>query len=111
MVSLEPDRRPHLPLPSFWSVQFGVNIKSVGIPTFADEVVISQGSVEDRRFVATYGYNGRITAAVSFNNGKWLDYYRVLIETAAPFPPGPTPRPPAPVIRSSTMFLGFVSVR
>jgi hypothetical protein len=45
--------------------------------------------------VATYGYNGRITAAVSFNNAKWLDYYRVLIETAAPFPPGPTPDQPA----------------
>jgi 3-phenylpropionate/trans-cinnamate dioxygenase ferredoxin reductase subunit len=95
MVSAETDRWPYLSMPAFWSVQFGINIKSVGIPTFADEVVISQGSVEDRRFVATYGYNGRITAAVSFNNAKWLDYYRVLIETAAPFPPGPTPDQPA----------------
>ena len=31
MVSLEADRRPHLPLPAFWSGQFGVNIKCVGV--------------------------------------------------------------------------------
>jgi 3-phenylpropionate/trans-cinnamate dioxygenase ferredoxin reductase component len=96
MLSAQTDRWPHLSIPTFWSNQFGVNIKSVGVPTFADEVVISQGSVEGRRFVAVYGYNGRVTAAVSFNHAKWLDYYRRLIETAAPFPPpGPTPDQPA----------------
>ena len=35
MVSLEPDRRPHLLMPGFWSGQFGVNIKSVGVPPSA----------------------------------------------------------------------------
>ena len=75
MVSLEPDRRPHLPLPGFWSGQFGVNIKSVGVPPFADEIVFTQGSVEERRFAAAYGRRGRIVAAVTFNHGKWLEYY------------------------------------
>ncbi|MFK0252883.1 NAD(P)/FAD-dependent oxidoreductase [Streptomyces sp. NPDC090445] len=96
MVSGQAERWPHLSLPVFWSIQFGVNIKSVGVPTFADEVVVSQGSVSDRRFVAAYGYRGRVTAAVSFNNAKWLDHYRRLIENAAPFPPpNPTPDQPA----------------
>ncbi|MFF1281802.1 NAD(P)/FAD-dependent oxidoreductase [Streptomyces sp. NPDC058299] len=96
MVNAQADRWPHLSIPAFWSIQFGVNIKSVGVPTFADEVVIAQGSVADRRFVAAYGYQGRVTAAVSFNNAKWLDHYRHLIETAAPFPPPcPTPDQPA----------------
>ncbi|MFF5027599.1 NAD(P)/FAD-dependent oxidoreductase [Streptomyces collinus] len=95
MVSPQADRWPHLTLPVFWSIQFGVNIKSVGVPTFADEVVLAQGSVADHRFVAAYGYRGRVTAAVSFDNAKWLDHYRGLIETAAPFPPpGPTPDQP-----------------
>ncbi|MEW2254548.1 FAD/NAD(P)-binding oxidoreductase [Streptomyces sp. NPDC047869] len=95
MVSGQADRWPHLTLPVFWSIQFGVNIKSVGVPTFADEVVVAQGSVADRRFVAAYGYRGRVTAAVTFNNAKWIDHYRRLIETAAPFPPpGPTPDQP-----------------
>lgn len=87
MISTGPRRRPHLALPAFWSSQFGVNIKSVGVPTFADEVAIMQGSVPDHRFVAAYGYRGRVTAAVAFDEGKWLDFYRQLIETAAPFPP------------------------
>ncbi|MEV7202501.1 NAD(P)/FAD-dependent oxidoreductase [Streptomyces griseoluteus] len=96
MVSSQADRWPHLTLPVFWSIQFGVNIKSVGVPTFADEVAVTQGSVAEHRFVATYGYRGRVTAAVSFNNAKWLDHYRQLIERAAPFPPPcPTPDQPA----------------
>jgi NADPH-dependent 2,4-dienoyl-CoA reductase/sulfur reductase-like enzyme len=89
MVSLEPDRRPHLPLPSFWSGQFGVNIKGVGVQSFGDEVVITQGSVKDRRFAAAYGKRGRIVGAVTFNHGKWLEYYGALIERSAPFPPPP----------------------
>ncbi|WP_445279712.1 NAD(P)/FAD-dependent oxidoreductase [Streptomyces sp. DSM 118148] len=95
MVSGQADRWPHLTLPLFWSIQFGVNIKSVGVPTFADEVVVTQGSVSEQRFVAAYGYRGRVTAAVSFNNAKWLDHYRRLIEKAAPFPP-PCPTPDQP---------------
>ena len=86
MVSLEPDRRPHLPLPGFWSGQFGVNIKRVGVPSFGDEIVFTQGSVEDRRFAAAYGRRGRIVAAVTFNQGKWLEYYAGLIEQLGAVP-------------------------
>ncbi|MEU6339801.1 FAD-dependent oxidoreductase [Streptomyces sp. NPDC046977] len=89
MVSCGPRRRPHLAVPAFWSSQFGVNIKSVGVPSFSDEVAIVQGAVEKRSFVAVYGYRGRLTAAVSFNQSRWLDYYCTLIEAAAPFPPDP----------------------
>ncbi|WP_162794963.1 oxidoreductase C-terminal domain-containing protein, partial [Nonomuraea lactucae] len=87
MVSDQTRRWPHLSLPVFWSTQFGVNIKSVGVPTFADELVIAQGSVSERRFVAVYGYQGRITAAVTFDQAMWLEFYQRLIERAAPFPP------------------------
>jgi NADPH-dependent 2,4-dienoyl-CoA reductase/sulfur reductase-like enzyme len=96
MVSPGPQRRPHLAVPAFWSSQFGLNIKSVGVPTFSDQVVIAQGTVESRRFVAVYGWRGRVTAAVSVNCAKYLEYYERLIETAAPFPPvAPTVDPPA----------------
>ena len=89
MVSLEPDRYPHLLLPGFWSGQFGVNIKSVGVPPFGDEIVFTQGSVKDRSFAAAYGRRGRIVAAVTFDQGRWLEYYAGLIEQSAPFPPPP----------------------
>jgi NADPH-dependent 2,4-dienoyl-CoA reductase/sulfur reductase-like enzyme/ferredoxin len=102
MVSAPTDRWPHLPSPVFWSAQFGTNIKSIGVPTFADQVVIAQGSVPERRFVAAYGYRGRITAAVAFDQAKWLEFYQKMIEAAAPFPPGfpaagqPADRQPVP---------------
>jgi NADPH-dependent 2,4-dienoyl-CoA reductase/sulfur reductase-like enzyme/ferredoxin len=88
MISAQTDRWPHLALPQFWSTQFGHEIKSVGVPTFADQVVVAQGSVAERRFVAVYGRQGRITAAVAFNQAKWLEFYEGLIERSAPFPPG-----------------------
>ncbi|MFD7618398.1 FAD-dependent oxidoreductase [Streptomyces sp. NPDC059802] len=87
MISAEGERWPHLALPEFWSTQFGTEIKSVGVPTYADQLVIAQGSVAQRRFVAVYGYHGRITAAVAFNQSKWLEFYAGLIDRAAPFPP------------------------
>jgi NADPH-dependent 2,4-dienoyl-CoA reductase/sulfur reductase-like enzyme/ferredoxin len=87
MISPQTDRWPHLAVPAFWSTQFGIEIKSVGIPSIADQVVVTQGSVPDRRFVAAYGYEGRIVGAVTFDQSKWLEFYERLIERAAPFPP------------------------
>jgi NADPH-dependent 2,4-dienoyl-CoA reductase/sulfur reductase-like enzyme/ferredoxin len=87
MISSQADRWPHLAVPAFWSTQFGTEIKSVGVPNIADEVVITQGSVPDRRFIAAYGYQGRIVGAVTFDQSKWLEFYERLIERAAPFPP------------------------
>ncbi|MEU7560747.1 NAD(P)/FAD-dependent oxidoreductase [Streptomyces eurythermus] len=89
MVSPGPLRRPHLSLPVFWSTQFGRNIKSVGVPTYSDHVVIAQGSLEAGRLAMVYGYRGRVTAAVTVDMAKSVDHYRHLIETAAPFPPPP----------------------
>jgi NADPH-dependent 2,4-dienoyl-CoA reductase/sulfur reductase-like enzyme/ferredoxin len=103
MINAPADRWPHVPKPVFWSAQFGTNIKSVGVPTFADQVVIAQGSIASRRFVAAYGYRGRITAAVGFDQGKWLESYQKMIDAAEPFPPAfvevdqPDDRQPVPV--------------
>ena len=87
MISHQTDRWPYLAVPAFWSTQFGNEIKSVGVPNIADQVVVTQGSVPDRRFVAAYGYQGRVVGAVTFNQSKWLEFYERLIERAAPFPP------------------------
>ncbi len=95
-------RIPHISVPAFWSIQFGVNIKSVGVPPYGDEIVFTQGSVADRSFVAAYGRDGRVVGAVFFDQAKWLDFYRRQIERAGAFPPdlhavdGPTPDGPVP---------------
>ena len=87
MVRLEPERLPYLPLPRYWSGQFGVNIRGVGLPSYGNEMIITQGSLKERRFAAAFGKHGRIVGAVTFNNGKFLEYYEKLIMKSAPFPP------------------------
>jgi NADPH-dependent 2,4-dienoyl-CoA reductase/sulfur reductase-like enzyme len=86
MISHGADRRPHLWVPAFWSSQFGVNIKSVGVPPMGEEIMITQGSLAERRFIGVYGHQGRVIAAVSFDNTRWLEFYQRMIETGAPFP-------------------------
>ncbi|MCD0485539.1 FAD-dependent oxidoreductase [Streptacidiphilus sp. ASG 303] len=86
MVCASADRRPHLWMPAFWSSMFGVSIKSVGVPPMGDQVMVTQGSLAERRFVAVYGHQGRIVAAVSFDNTRWLEFYARQIERGAPFP-------------------------
>nr|WSX53471.1 FAD-dependent oxidoreductase [Streptomyces sp. NBC_00974] len=87
MLSESTDRRPHLWVPAFWSSQFGVNIKSVGVPSMGTEIMITQGSRAERRFTGVYGYQGRVIGAVTFDNARWLPFYERQIESTAPFPP------------------------
>lgn len=87
MVCEETERRPYLLVPSNWSGQFGVNIKTIGVPSFGDELVFTQGSPKDQRFAAAYGHRGRIVGAVTFDHGKWLQFYEAQIMKSGPFPP------------------------
>ena len=89
MLCDETERRAHLPVPANWSGQFGRNIKTVGVPSFGDELVFTQGTAKDRRFAAAYGRRGRIVGAVTFDYGKWLDHYGAEIARSGPFPPIP----------------------
>ncbi|MFJ7207143.1 NAD(P)/FAD-dependent oxidoreductase [Streptomyces sp. NPDC098789] len=86
MLSESTERRPHLWVPAFWSSQFGVNIKSVGVPSMGTEIMIAQGSRAERRFTGVYGYQGRVIGAVTFDNSRWLQFYEQQIEATAPFP-------------------------
>lgn len=95
MLAADARRRPHLMVPAFWSSQHDVSIKSVGVPAAADTVAIVQGSLERGAFVALYGCEERLVAAVGFDQGRWLQRYVPLIEAGAPFP-GPAGMDPSP---------------
>lgn len=81
------EQRPYGHLPAFWSSQFGINIKLVGLPDGADSVAVVQGSRASRRFLAVYGRAGRSIAAVSFDQARWLPAYAEAITAGDPFPP------------------------
>jgi 3-phenylpropionate/trans-cinnamate dioxygenase ferredoxin reductase component len=87
ILSAPDDYRTYQHLPAIWSHQFDINIKTIGFPELADEVIITQGSPDRGRFAAAYGRNGRVIGAVAFNMARWLDLYREMIEAQAPYPP------------------------
>ncbi len=73
------------PVPFFWSDQYGVKIQMVGRPEPGDEVVVVDGSVEERRLVALYRRGDRLSAALAFSRPRQLMGYRPLVEAQAPF--------------------------
>jgi len=78
---------PYRPVPYFWSDQYGTKIQMVGTPLAGDDVEVVEGSVEERRFVAAYGREGRLTAALMWNRASRVPRYLDLLANGAPFPP------------------------
>ena len=76
-----------IPLPSFWSSMFGVTIKSVGVASFGDEVMVAQGSLAENKAVLLYGRRGRTVAALALDAPRDLPFYASLVKNGAPFPP------------------------
>jgi NADPH-dependent 2,4-dienoyl-CoA reductase/sulfur reductase-like enzyme len=79
------DASAYVPIPYFWSDQYDVKIQVIGHPSPDDDVVVVDGSVGERRFVALYGRAGRLTAALGFSRPRQLMAYRPLLESGASF--------------------------
>jgi len=76
---------PYRPVPYFWSDQYDVKIQVIGHPSPADEVVVVDGSTDERRFVALYGREGRLQAVLGFGRPRQLMAFRPLLEAGASF--------------------------
>jgi hypothetical protein len=50
MICLPAERRPHVAVPAFWSNQFGLNIKSVGVEQPTSAAPVPAGFPEPRAF-------------------------------------------------------------
>jgi NADPH-dependent 2,4-dienoyl-CoA reductase/sulfur reductase-like enzyme len=74
---------PFAPVPFVWSDQYDMKIQSAGRPKTGDEVHIAHGSIEERRFVALFGRDGRLTGAVAFNRVRALMTYRKLLRSSS----------------------------
>ena len=73
------------PVPYFWSDQYGLRIQYVGASRPGDEMVVVDGSLDDRRFVAVYGREGRIVAALAVGRARRLMAYRRMIAERGPW--------------------------
>lgn len=61
---------PYSPVPWFWSDQYDAKIQFTGRSAPSDEVTVVEGSVEERRFVAIYGREGRVVGALAINRPR-----------------------------------------
>ncbi|HEX3565636.1 MAG TPA: FAD-dependent oxidoreductase [Acidimicrobiales bacterium] len=77
--------RPYEPVLFFWSDQYATKIQVVGRPSPDDEVVIVDGSVEERKLVALYRRGDRLSAALAFSRPRQLMSYRPLLAAGASF--------------------------
>jgi NADPH-dependent 2,4-dienoyl-CoA reductase/sulfur reductase-like enzyme len=87
--------RPYAPTPYFWSDQFSHKIQFVGETRPNDSVVLIDGDPAEDRFVAAYGREGRLVAALGMRRPARVMALQRLIAEGAPFPP-PEPKETAP---------------
>ncbi|HXA30724.1 MAG TPA: FAD-dependent oxidoreductase [Acidimicrobiales bacterium] len=73
------------PVLFFWSDQYATKIQLVGRPSPDDEVVIVDGSVEERKLVALYRDGDRLSGALAFSRPRQLMSYRPLLAAGASF--------------------------
>ena len=76
---------PYEPVLFFWSDQYNTKIQLVGRPSPDDEVVIVDGSVDERKLVALYRHRDRLSAALAFSRPRQLMSYRPLLAAGASF--------------------------
>ncbi|MGE4649523.1 MAG: FAD-dependent oxidoreductase, partial [Myxococcota bacterium] len=67
---------PFTPVPFVWSDQFDLKIQATGRIHPDDEMFIAHGSLEERRFVALFGREGRLRGALALNRVRNLMGYR-----------------------------------
>jgi NADPH-dependent 2,4-dienoyl-CoA reductase/sulfur reductase-like enzyme len=79
------ERTAFAPVPYFWSDQFDTKIQVLGSPRATDNVRVVRGSVEDRKFVAIYGRDGRLTGVVGFGSARYVMALRPLLTTATAY--------------------------
>jgi NADPH-dependent 2,4-dienoyl-CoA reductase/sulfur reductase-like enzyme len=71
------------PVPYFWSDQYGIRIQVLGNPGGGDEMVITEGSFEEGKFVALYGRAGRLRAVMAIGKPRQLMGFRLLLASGA----------------------------
>lgn len=74
---------PFEPVPFFWSDQFDARIQLVGHAGPDDEVHVVHGSMDEGRFIALYGRDGLLTAALGVSLPRLLMPYRALLGEGA----------------------------
>jgi len=72
---------PYAPVPYVWSDQYDLKLTAAGRPRGGDTVRVVDGSLDERKFVAVYGRDGKLAGAVAVNRmRKMVDWRKALHE-------------------------------
>ena len=74
---------PFAPIPYFWSDQFDIRFQVLGSPGGQDDVEIVEGSFDEGVFVALFGREGRLRAAMAVGRPRRLMAWRPLLEAGS----------------------------
>lgn len=74
---------PYEPVPWFWSDQYDRKIQLAGRAGPDDTVEVVSGSVEERRFVALYGRDGKVVGVLGMSQPARVMKLRSLVEDGA----------------------------
>lgn len=76
---------PYVPVPWFWSDQFGRKLQLAGEPAGHEESLVVSGSTTEHRFCVVYRKEGRAVAAATLGAAKPFLAARALVERGAPW--------------------------
>ena len=85
LTASDESAEPFAPVPFVWSDQYDVKIQVAGDVRGDDDIVVVDGALDDMRFVAAIGRNGRLVGAVGFSRPRVLMKYRRLVAERASF--------------------------
>lgn len=74
---------PYAPVPYVWSDQYDAKLAIAGRPRAGDELRVVDGSIADRKFVAIFGRDGKLTGAVGLNRMRKLMDWRAALHDGA----------------------------
>jgi NADPH-dependent 2,4-dienoyl-CoA reductase/sulfur reductase-like enzyme len=80
---------PYEAVPYFWSDQHGTKIQFVGTTRPGDDFMILEGDPAEERFVAAYGRDGRLVAALGMRRPARIMALQRMIGAGTAFPPPP----------------------
>ena len=82
-AATDPPPTSYDPVPWFWSDQYDRKVQLSGLAGGADEVLVVDGSLAERRFAAIYRRHDRIVAVLAMNRPRLVVTYRPLVERRA----------------------------
>ncbi len=75
------DAPSFVPVPYFWSDQFGIRFQVLGNPGGDDDVEVTEGSLGEGKFMALFGRAGRLRAVMAIGKPRQLMAFRPLLQS------------------------------